>query len=196
MVKKIIILENYLQENNIKKTVYPITIIKYLLNKKLILSMLKNDEFVFKYSPFSIENKNCKSCNEKICRGHYSINRVIKGIKSDKIIKDINNNIFLYKNEIFNIISNNKMVIIHCPHTKLIQGKLNQNKVKYIYPINIIDESVGLINNYLNENKNIIEIDFNNIFEDKITTCWFDNVFTIKVNKIKNQYRWSLILNS
>ena len=189
-------IEYFLQ--NKKVDVYPITLMKFLLNKSKILyyfSLVEKKEG-FKGSVYEVDNSQCPYCSNtlpdhKLCRQHFSINRIFSS-QSFPILKDIDTGLMFYKNEIFKIIDN-KLTIIYCPHTKLIIGDLTQDKVKRIYPITVIDDKITTLNF-----QNIIRFD-SSVFSDKSASCWFDNQFTIVANKTivsSDYFNWFLILNN
>jgi hypothetical protein len=164
-----------------KVDIYPITILKYLLNEQKIKFCLNLiEDKIFKGQLYPLEKENCSFCkNNKTgtCRQHTSIDRILN-IGKNVVLKDASTGIFFYKNEIFKWIED-YLVIIYCPHTKLIDGKLSKEKIKKIYPITIQNKE-----NILKDMK-IIDVDLNNLFNQSVE-CWLNDEFTIKL--IPKQY--------
>ncbi len=173
---------------------YPITLIKFLLNRKKILSYFYNvsrENFTIKFKQ-SLEPVNCKMCqkqdNNKICRNHTSIKRVLE---ADNVLYDLDTKVYFYKNEIFKMIDD-KLVIVYCPHPKMIVGNIDDEKVRKINPVTVVDPLLielphyKTINNFHSEELMDIQI-----------TCWFNNYFSIITipNNI-DQQNWCLIPNN
>ena len=156
--------------------VYPITIMKYILNRGKILyyfSKAKEPNFVVKGN-FSYDPTNCEKCKidkSKICRDHTTIDRIFNS--SNKIIRDLEMNVYLHMNEIFKVV-NKKLVVIYCPHTKLIGGDITRKKIKMIRPITFEDERLTVLPEY-GKQKDIM---FNKLLNEHMG-CWFNNEFTI-----------------
>ena len=116
--------------------VYPITIAKFLLNKRKILSYFSkaaDKDFEIRGVKYSIDPSTCEVCKQKepegiLCRQHTSINRVLT---ADVIAFDLDTNTCFYKNEIFRFIGN-RLVIVYCPHPKLIVDEITDSKVRKI----------------------------------------------------------------
>ena len=95
--------------------VYPITIVKFLLNKKRILSYFrkateKDFEIRVKYTT---DHSDCKVCKEKesegvLCRQHTSIQRVVT---ADNVGFDLDTNTYFYKNEIYRMVGGRLVAI-------------------------------------------------------------------------------------
>lgn len=173
--------------------VYPITIIKFLLNKKKIIDIYEKIDNKNQLYNYNIDNSNCNECkkrNEILCRNHTSINRIIK---ADNILYDKSSNFFFYKNEIFKF-KDNKLFIIYCPHTKLIQGNITKSKVKK-FSIIIVDNI-----NEIDWKKNISKII--SICSSELTlkylSCWFNKEFSIVTipNENKDYSSFFLIPNN
>lgn len=172
----IVSFENFISQLSCE--VYPITLLKFMLNKKKLKSLISKLESNNEYNKklvYKIDNSDCNECKEKasgiLCRKHTSINRILN---ADKILYDKFSDFYFYKNEIFKFV-NNKLIIIYCPHTKLIQGKLTAAKVRKFSVIiieNIAKESLNV------HNPNIVTFSSNLLF-DKYMSCWFDDIFTI-----------------
>ncbi len=172
--------------------VYPITFIKFLLNKRRILSYFakaaqKNFEIKIKYK---IDHNDCPACKEKesqdmLCRQHTSIQRVLNG---DNVAFDLDTNIYFYKNEIYRMVGN-KLVIIYCPHPKLISGEITDIKVKKINPITIENPELNF------KYKNICNFISSDLLNQNMS-CWFNNEFTlVTIPKDHNGSKWCLIAN-
>ncbi len=170
------------------KDIFPITLIKYLLNKDLILSFFeKVGQIEFDKIPSKIilDNKECPACiNNKnngmnlLCRKHTSIQRILN---TDKVCYDIDTQIFLYMNEIFKMIDD-KLCIVYCPHPKLIQQnpsdikeklQLTSHKIKKIStivtklpePVQFSDKVYAQFNS--------------NELSKRYIKCWFNNDFSL-----------------
>ncbi len=118
------------------KDIFPITILKYLLNRGIILSFFdKVDQIEFDKIPSKIllDEKECPACisnkNNRIdllCRKHTSIQRILN---TDRVCYDIDTQTFLYMNEIFKMVDD-KLCIIYSPHPKLIQQNPTDSKLQ------------------------------------------------------------------
>jgi len=194
-------LEKYLEKFNIE--VYPITLLKFVLNEKRIMSFIsKVSESTFEpKAPFKIDNKDCERCKEQevstMCRQHTSISRVMTARTIMKTIID-EKEIMFYRNEIFNIINDELMTIIYCPHPKLITGNITDAKVRKINIIIVKDENIGKVFNKNNKTE-FIDIDLNELKSQNIS-CWFNNQFTIMTlpdfeTKENGKNSWCLIAN-
>lgn len=173
--------------------IYPITLIKFLLNKKRILTFFQNaanENFELK-AIYTISNENCEPCKEKasdgvLCRQHTSIDRVL----SAKVVGyDLDTQVFFHKNEIFKMVGS-KLVIVYCPHTKLISGEITDSKVRKVNPITIIDPNLKGLPSYTTR-------DFmsSNLMDQNLS-CWFNNEFTlVTVSNDRNSQDFCLIPN-
>src|SRR5574340_669563 len=118
-----IVMEKYVEDMGVE--LYPVTLMKYILNKKKItryFTNAANPEFK-KKSDIVIDPKDCKICKEKekegiLCRQHTSINRVLN---AKKVAMDKDTGVLFFKNEIYKM-SGDNLVLIYCPHTKLLKG--------------------------------------------------------------------------
>ena len=191
-----IIIEDMIKEAGVE--VYPVTLLKFLLNKKKILFYfykVGSPDFKFRGPVYTIDNKDCENCHKTkhfFCRQHYSIYRIIQTQNYDTIWKDTKTGLFFFKNEIFKH-QGNRLIIVYVPHTKLIHEELTKDKVKKVYPITIIDP-------FIEEFKFLYPCkEFNSDdFYDKRISCWFNDEFTININPInKNDQKifWNLTLN-
>jgi len=132
--------ERYIEQ--LGAEVYPIALIKFLLNKKRIMNYFskaasKNFNPKFK---FDLKTDECKECQQKrdqgmFCRQHTSIQRVLN---ADEVMYDLDTYTYIYQNEIYRMVGN-KLVIVYCPHTKLISGGITDSKVRKINPITVED---------------------------------------------------------
>lgn len=174
--------------------VFPITIVKFLLNKKRILSYFKkasenNFQIRMKYK---IDHDDCEMCQEKIsegvlCRQHTSIHRVISAMD---VAYDSDTNVYFYKNEIFQMVDN-RLVIVYCPHPKLISGEITDSKVRKINPITIEDHKLIELPQY----KTIKEFASSELM-DQYLRCWFNNEFSIiTIPNDRNSQNWCLVSN-
>jgi len=173
-------------------TVYPITLLKYILNRGQILRYFKKAKSPSFNRLFNIDSSNCKVCEFKRveegvkCRPHTTIERLRE--MSDGWLYDVDAQTFIYRNEVFKHVKNSKgedlLVIVYCPHTKLISGKITDKKVRKLTPITIkMDREFVSIMNNLDEQtptdgfrQNCISSDA--LMETKLG-CWFNDEFTI-----------------
>jgi hypothetical protein len=179
--------------------VYPITILKFLLNKKRIISYFskaadKNFQIRVKYN---LDHSDCENCAEKasegmLCRQHTSIDRVMT---ADSVAYDVDTNTYFFRNEIYRMVGN-RLVIVYCPHPKLISGEITDQKVRKVNPITIEDDTLHA--KYFEElykNKNVQEFLSTDLL-DRNMSCWFNKEFTI-VTVPNGNYgsNWCLIAN-
>lgn len=174
--------------------IYPITIVKFLLNKKRILSYFRkatDENFTIKVK-YTVDHSNCEACKEKesagvLCRQHTSIDRVLT---ADSVAFDLDTNTYFVKNEIFRMVGS-KLVIIYCPHPKLITGEITDSKVRKINPITIEDPALTELPQY-NKVKEFISSGL----LDKNLRCWFNNEFSlITVPHDRNNQNFCLVPN-
>jgi len=174
--------------------VYPITIVKFLLNKRRILSYFKKaleDDSRIKMK-YKIDNQDCELCKRKIednimCRQHTSIDRVLK---ADMVAYDIDTNCYFYKNEIYRMVNNSRMVIVYCPHPKLITGDITDSKVRRINPITV----EGIIEGDLRTRKTK-EFLSSELLDQNIK-CWFNKEFSlVTIPNDRNEQNWCLTAN-
>ena len=186
---KEIILEDFIEASGVE--VYPITLMKFLLNKKRVLSYLAkvtDPAFNISERSFKIDSSDCPVCEEKkkdgfLCRQHTSINRVIG---AEKVLKDEDTGgIYFFKNEIFKQVGDS-LVIVYCPHTKLIKGELTDERIRKIIPITVVDEKLSL--------PEFETHSFNSsILLNSFTKCWFNTNFSImSMPKNSNYSSWAL----
>jgi len=173
--------------------VYPITLIKFMLNKRRILryiSAAAGDDF--KAASYQVGPEGCEVCESKkeqniLCRQHTSIHRVLN---TDTVAFDLDTNLYFYKNEIFRMVGN-RLVIVYCPHTKLIMGELTDDKVRKVIPITVEDPKLTSLPQYANVKKFIsTELMYNHM------KCWFDREFSIvTLPDNGGSSNWCLITN-
>lgn len=183
-------LESFVESHNLD--VYPITIAKYLINKKRFLDFFNRifNREKLEYS-FNSDYTMCEFCKQsqkegkgKYCQKHNSSNRILIDLfeQDNLILHDIDNNIYFYKNEIFKYI-NGRLIIIYCPHSKLISGEITWDKIKKT--ISFCIET----NNFDEQTLKDKSIDFslNELFKYS-WTCWFNNIFSYKLIPHENEY--------
>lgn len=190
---KQISMEEFLEKMEVD--VYPITLIKFLLNKKRILSYFSkaanpdNNEIRYVYK---IDTSDCKNCESKkddgvLCRQHTSIDRVLN---STVVAYDSDTNVYFYKNEIFRKVGE-RLVIVYCPHPKLISGPITDSKVRKVNPITIEDSNLPKELKF-DKVKGFISSEL----LDNYMRCWFDNEFSIvTIPKDRNGSDWCLVAN-
>jgi len=174
--------------------IYPITIIKFLLNKRKILgyfSKAAKDNFHIKGIEYKVDHSDCPVCKEKtgmLCRQHTSIQRVLT---TDTVAFDLDTNIFFYRNEIFRMVGD-KLVLIYCPHPNSMIGKITDEKSRKIIPITINDPLLGSLPNY----KNIRRF-LSSELMDQHMKCWFNQDFNlITIPEDRNSSNFCLIPNN
>lgn len=169
---KMIITEKFIEE--LHSSVYPITIIKFLLNRKRILNYFltaAKNNFSVSGINYTINHSDCPRCAEKenmLCRQHTSIQRVLD---SNNVAFDLDTGVFFYKNEIFRMVEN-KLVIVYCPHPKLMVGPVTDEKVRKIIPITINDPTFTK----LKQIKNINRFLSSDLMGQNMR-CWFNSEF-------------------
>ena len=180
---------------NLGCNLYPITLVKFLLNKRRILSYFaKAADPNFKIRvKYSLDHSDCEICKEKeaeniLCRQHTSIERVLN---ANNVAYDLDTNVLLYRNEIFRMVGN-KLVIVYCPHPKLITGDITDSKVRKINPITIEDPNLKDLPQY---NK-VCEFISSKLL-DQYMKCWFNNDFSlVTIPADRNGQNWCLVPNS
>lgn len=174
--------------------IYPITIVKFLLNKRRILSYFKKateKDFEIRVR-YTTDHSECKVCEEKesegiLCRQHTSIQRVVT---ANNVGYDLDTNTYFYKNEIYRMVGN-RLVIVYCPHPKLITGEITDSKVRKINPITIEDPKLTELPPY----ENVREFISSNIL-DQYLRCWFNHEFSIVTIPVdRNGQNWCLVPN-
>lgn len=184
--------ERFLEKLGVE--VYPITIVKFLLNKRRILSYFEraaDEDFEIRVK-YTVDHSDCAICKEKepegiLCRQHTSIDRVLN---TNNVLLDIDTNTFFFKNEIFRMVGD-RLVIIYCPHPKLITGEITDKKVRKINPITIEDPNLTGLPQYDNV-KEFMSVSL----MDQNMACWFNYEFTIvTVPEDRNKSNWCLMPN-
>lgn len=175
--------------------VYPITLVKFQLNKGRILSFLSkasNGDFEIRGTKYTLDSTNCEQCKQKIkegilCRQHTSIQRVVN---AKNVLYDVQTELYFYCNEIFKMVGK-RLVIVYCPHPKLINGEITDAKVRRVNPITIEDKDLTELPNYENI-RNFVSVE---IMESNLR-CWFNEQFSIvTLPEDKNHANWCLIPN-
>lgn len=174
--------------------VYPITIGKFLLNKRRILgyfSKAAEESFEIRMN-YAIDHSDCEVCKEKepdgiLCRQHTSITRVLTG---KNVAFDLDTNSYFYQNEIYRMVGS-KLVIVYCPHPKLITGEITDSKVRKINPITIEDPALTELPRY---NK-LCEFISSELMEQYMK-CWFNHEFSlVTIPEDRNAQNWCLVPN-
>jgi hypothetical protein len=184
--------EKYLEKFN--TTVYPITLLKFIMNRGQILRYFKKAQNPSFNKHFNIDSSDCAVCDHKRkeegvkCRPHTTIERMRE--MNGGWLYDVDTEVFIYRNEVFKRVQNSQgkdiLIIVYCPHTKLISGKITDKKVRKLTPLTIkMDkEFKGIMSNL---EKQIPESDFskNCISSDALMEeqlgCWFNDEFTIMI---------------
>lgn len=189
---KQILTEKFLE--NVEVEVFPVTLVKFLLNKRKILNYFEkaldpNFELKIKYS---VQPDDCQVCESKkhlgmLCRQHTSIHRVIN---ANNLLKDLDTDTFFYKNEIFKMVGK-KLVIVYCPHPKLIKGDITDAKVRKINPITIEDPELPELPQY----RTVKEFLSTHLMEQHLR-CWFNNQFSlVTIPESRNYANFCLVPN-
>ena len=208
--------EKYLEKYN--TTVYPITLLKYILNRGQILRYFHKATTRSFNKYFDIDHKGCAICDHKKksegvkCRPHTTVERM-REINGGWLY-DVDTEAFLYRNEVFKRVQNsdgeNLLVVVYCPHTKLISGKITDKKVRKLTPLTIkMNEEFNFILDLLEKevSKDVSEwtgISSDALIEEKIG-CWFNDEFTIVIqpqedvdgstSRLGKNQDWCLISN-
>jgi len=174
--------------------VYPITIVKYLLNKRRILSYFSkaSDEGFELRIKYTVDHSGCDLCKQKesegvLCRQHTSIQRVLT---AQNVAYDLDTNTYLHQNEIYRMVGN-RLVIVYCPHPKLITGEITDSKVRKINPITIEDPNLKKLPDY----PKICEFISSELMDQHLK-CWFNNEFSlVTIPEDRNKQNWCLVAN-
>ena len=84
----------------------------------------------------------------------------------------------------------NRLVIVYCPHPKLITGDISDQKVRKINPITIEDPALKALPEY--KIKQFLSTDL----LDKNLRCWFNKEFSIvTIPRDRNGQDWCLVPN-
>jgi len=123
-----------------------------------------------------------------LCRQHTSISRVMNG---DNVGYDTDTGSYFFKNEIFKMVDS-KLVIIYCPHPKLIKiigEELTDSNVRKVNPITIEDPNLKL------KDYKMVSFSSNDLLETNMK-CWFNDLFSIvTIPEDRNFSNWCLIPN-
>lgn len=156
--------------------VYPVTLLKFLLNKgKILFCFSKAASSTFEMrGNYNISHDDCDLCLDLkddgiLCRKHTSIERIVN---SKNVLFDIDTNAYFINNEIFRIVGD-KLVVIYCPHTKLMNGIITNEKVRKIRPLTFYEEGFELP-----KFENVIQILSSDLM-NKNMKCWFNKEFSI-----------------
>ena len=85
----------------------------------------------------------------------------------------------------------NKLVIVYCPHPKLISGDITDTKVRKINPITIEDDTLTELPPY----EKICEFISTQIL-DEYMKCWFNHEFSLVTIPVdRNGQDWCLVPN-
>jgi hypothetical protein len=190
---KIIPTEKFL-ESFTRCEVYPITIVKFLLNRGKILNFFNRaaeNSFELRVK-YKIDYTQCEQCKEKeldgiLCRQHTSIQRVLG---ADHVLFDLDTQTYFIKNEIYRMVGG-RLVIVYCPHPKLIKDDITDEKVKKINPITIEDDELTFLPKY----PKVSQFLSSNLMEQHMS-CWFNDLFTlVTIPKDRRSQDWCLTPN-
>ena len=174
--------------------VYPITLIKFLLNKRRVLSYFEraaDPDFNIRMK-YTTDHDSCEICQSKkeegiLCRQHTSIERVLT---TNNVMFDLDTNTYFFKNEIFRMVGN-QLVIVYCPHPKLISGEITDSKVRKINPITVEDPNLLELPAYEKVNEFI-----SSTLMEQHMKCWFNYEFSIvTLPDDRNKCNWCLVPN-
>lgn len=193
-IEKPVVVEKMIDD--LKVQVYPITIVKFALNRRKIVSYVEkaaSDEFKIRGEKFKINNEDCKFCKQKreegianYCRQHTSVNRVLN---AERVLYDEDTGCYIYKNEIFREV-NNRLVIIYCPHTKPISGRITDESIRKITPLTIEDENFTGLPTY-----NTVNVLSSSWMNDNLK-CWANPEFSIvTIQYDRNRSNFVLVCN-
>jgi len=189
---KVVNVEQYIER--LDCDVYPVTLLKFLLNKRKILnffSKVAGPKFNNKYA-YKIDSTECEACNAKkdldlLCREHTSINRILT---AEKVIFDLDTNTYFYKNEIFREVDG-KIVIFYCPHTKLIKGNTTDSRVRRINGFVVDDDNMRKLPDY----QHVSKIVSSDCMENNMK-AWFNYDFSIITQPVdRASCNWCLVAN-
>jgi len=186
---KIISSEKYIEKNLAGCQLYPITLIKLLLNKRRILNyvnMAANPDFEIRGKKLKLDNSDCQSCidREDMCRQHISLNRIMT---AETVAFDLDTQLYLCENEIFRLVGN-KLVVAYCPHTKLIKDSITDEKVRKINVMTVEDD-IEL------PSYKVVNFTSSSLMDQHIS-CWFDKQFRlVTIPNTRNWQNFCLIPN-
>jgi len=174
--------------------VYPITLVKFLLNRRRILSYFSkaaSSDFEIR-AKYKLDHSDCEICKEKesegvLCRQHTSIERVMT---ANNVAYDLDTETYFYKNEIYRMVGN-RLVIVYCPHPKLISGEMTDSKVRKVNPITIEDPDLKALPHY----EKVYEIISTDLMDQSVR-CWFNQEFSIlTLPADRSAQNWCLLPN-
>ena len=85
----------------------------------------------------------------------------------------------------------NKLVIVYCPHPKLISGEITDSKVRKVNPITVEDEELLGLPQY----EKVCEFISSNLMEQYMK-CWFNYEFSlVTIPDDRNKSDWCLVPN-
>jgi hypothetical protein len=186
-------IEKYLEK--FSTTVYPITLVKYILNRGQILRYFKKAQSPSFNKHFDIDPSSCSVCEHKkqdegvMCRPHTTIERMRE--LNEGWLYDVDTETFLYRNEVFKRVTNvngdDLLVVVYCPHTKLISGKITDKKVRKLTPLTItMDQDFKRLTKDLESSIPKAGFKTNCISSDALMEenlgCWFNDEFTIIIH--------------
>jgi len=175
--------------------IYPITIVKFLLNKRRIISYFSRvakGKYRINGMRYKMDHSDCSFCESKkekgvLCRQHTSIQRIME---AESVAFDLDTQTYFYKNEIFRDIDG-KLVIFYCPHPSLITGSITDTKTRRVNITTIDDVNFKGLPNY----KNVYKFVSGELM-DKQLKCWFNKDFSIVTLPAgRNEVNWCLIPN-
>lgn len=161
------------------RDIFPITLVKFLLNRKKIMSFfnrIQQPEIKTLPSYIDLYNIDCDACKNNprkmLCRKHTSIQRVMD---THQACFDTDTGVFIYMNEIFmSDVYGSKLGIIYTPHTKLIQGQLTEYKVKKISTISTYpDDKIDF------QSRVEVTSFSSNALMEMYIKCWFNDEFSL-----------------
>ena len=175
----------------LKVDVYPITIAKFLLNKKRIknfFSVASRDGFD-KIIDINVGDKDtCRDCIEAphgTCNFHQTLERIKN---ATTVLYDEDYDLYMYKNEIIKIINENTIVVIYCPHPSYIKTRLSDPKVRLVIP--------HTVKNLNFKFQNLVPFKIKSI-ENLDLKVWFNHTFSMIVTPHDyNHSKWLLMPNS
>lgn len=169
---------------------------------------------------FDISPDNCEVCEYKMaregvmCRPHTTIERMLE--MDGGWLYDVDTETYLYRNEVFKRVRKNNgedlLVIVYCPHTKLISGKITDKKVRKLTPLTIkineqFEQELAKLDkiapeHFISVGEKTSCISGDALMEEKLG-CWFNDEFHIIVypdeepdgSRINNNQNWCLISN-
>ena len=189
---KIVSMEKFIE--GLDAEVYPITIIKFLLNKRKVAMFFEkalDENFEIRGIRYKVDYEGCEQCAAKqnegvLCRQHTSIHRILS---ANKVAFDEDTNTYFYRNEIFRMVGG-KLVIVYCPHPKLIKGEMTDEKVRKIIPITIDDPDLKF------PDFEITRPFLSSTLMEQHNKCWFNDDFSIvTIPEDRNNANWCLVAN-